>query len=99
MGSTAREKDTPNAMPVNSPSCLSLRPNSWRHQWQRAVIVLSVLIVTSAAQPLHLKVCSASASAAMSRAPEAMVVPASVSSPSPKPNCSSTRSACHSVRQ
>ncbi len=32
----------------------SLTPNTWRHQWQRAVIALSVLTVTSAPQPVHL---------------------------------------------
>ncbi len=55
----------------------SLTPNTWRHQWQRAVISLSVLIVTSAPQPLHLNVRSTASSAAMSRAPEAMIVPSS----------------------
>ena len=52
-----------------------MTPNTWRHQWQRAVIALSVLTVTSAPQPVHLKVIRLAASAAMSRAPEAMTVP------------------------
>ncbi len=31
----------------------SLTPKTWRHQWQRAVSALSVLIVTCAPQPVQ----------------------------------------------
>src|SRR4249919_3164603 len=77
----------------------SLTPNTCRHQWQRAVIVVSVFTVTSAPQPVHLKLTRLAVSAAMSRAPEAITVPWSWSMPSPKPNSSSTLSPCHSCRQ
>ena len=42
-----------------------------------AGVLLSVLIVTSAPQAVHLKLIRLAASAAMSRAPEAMTVPLS----------------------
>jgi len=74
----------------------SLTPNTWRHQWQRAVMVLSVLMVTSAPQPVHLKLIRLAVSASMSRAPDATTVPRSSPIPSPNPNASSTRSPCHS---
>ena len=55
----------------------SLTPKTWRHQWQRAVIAFAVFTVTSAPQPVHLKVIRLAASALMSCAPEATTVPSS----------------------
>src|SRR5690606_2607890 len=77
----------------------SFTPKTCRHQWQRAVIELSVLTVTSAPQPVHLKLIRLAASAAMACAPDAITVPCSSSRPTPSPKASSTPSPCHSLRQ
>ena len=58
-----------------------------------------VLITTSAPQPPHLKLRRLAASAAMSRAPDAICMPSRSAMPSPSPKASSTRGAAHSWRQ
>ncbi len=78
----------------------SLTPNTCRHQWQRAVISLCGV-------DRHLGAAAGALEAAqlgcvgrdVARARRDDRALAARSMPSPNPNCSSTRSPCHSLRQ